>query len=69
MDAELVKIYFQTHGIDVQLFEEATIYNVIPVTFGRAQIFIEKINTQKAHALLEEYERKIAQTHDKGETA
>jgi len=39
MDAELAKVYFQTHGIDVQLFEEATIYNVIRVTFGRAQIF------------------------------
>jgi hypothetical protein len=35
MDAELMKVYFLTHGIDVELFEEATTFNVTPVTFGR----------------------------------
>jgi hypothetical protein len=57
-EAELLKLYFQAHDIEVELFEEATSFNVIPVTFGRAQIFVEKQNMKKARKLLEEYENK-----------
>ena len=59
IEAELIKVYFQTHEIEVELFEEATTSNVIPVTFGRVQIFVEKENAQKARELLKEYEGKI----------
>jgi hypothetical protein len=61
MEAELLKLYLQTNEIEVELFEEATSSDVIPVTFGRVQIFVEKINAQKARNLLEEYEN---QTQD-----
>jgi hypothetical protein len=56
MEAELLKLYLQTNEIEVELFEEATSSDVIPVTFGRVQVFVEKINIQKARDLLKEYE-------------
>ncbi len=56
MEAELIKLYFQSNDIEVELFEEATTQNVIPVSFGRVQIFVEKINAQKAQHLLKEYQ-------------
>lgn len=56
MEAELLKLYFQSYEIDVELFQESTTFDVIPVSFGRVQIFVEKKNAAKAHQLLEEYE-------------
>jgi hypothetical protein len=56
-EAELLKIYFQTNDIEVELFEEATSSDVIPVTFGRVQIFVEKQNEKIARELLEEYQK------------
>lgn len=59
MEAEMLKLYFQARKIDVELFQEATTLDVIPVSFGRVQIFVEKTNIKKAQKLLEEYENKI----------
>lgn len=56
MEAELLKLYLQSYEIEAQLFEEATSSNVIPVTFGRVQIFVEKKNAKKARQALEKYE-------------
>ena len=47
MEAELLKLYFQSNEIEVELFQEATASDVIPVTFGRVQIFVEKKNVKK----------------------
>jgi len=58
MEAEMLKLYFQAEEIEVVLFEEATSFDVIPVTFGRVQIFVEKKNAEQARKLLEEYENK-----------
>jgi hypothetical protein len=55
MEAELLKLYLQTYEIEVELFEEATTSNVIPVSFGRVQIFVEKENAERARKILEEY--------------
>ena len=57
MEAELLKLYFQAHEIELMLFEEATTLDVIPVTFGRVQVFVEKKNAKEARTLLEEYEK------------
>lgn len=55
-EAELLKLYFQANDIDAEIFQEATTFNVIPVTFGRAQIFVEKKNVEEARKLLADYE-------------
>ena len=59
MEAELLKLYFQSNEIEVELFQEATSLNVTPVTFGRVEIYVEKQNAEKARSLLAEYENKI----------
>ena len=59
VEAELLKLYFQSYEIEVELFEEATSLNITPVTFARVQIFVEKKDAKKARKLLEEYESKI----------
>ncbi len=59
MEAELLKLYFQSNEIEVELFQEATSLNVTPVTFGRVEIYVEKQNAEKARGLLAEYENKI----------
>ena len=59
MEAELLKLYFQSNEIEVELFQEATSLNVTPVTFGRVEIYVEKQNAEKARGLLAEYENQI----------
>lgn len=59
MEAELLKLYFQSYEIEVELFQEATTLNITTVTFGRVQVFVEKKNAKKARRVLEEYESKI----------
>jgi hypothetical protein len=58
MEAELIESYLESYEIDVKLFEEAITYNIIPITFGRVQVFVEKENAERARQLLEEYENK-----------
>jgi hypothetical protein len=58
-EAEMLKLYFQAQEIEVELFEEATSSDVIPVTFGRVQIFVERKDMEQARKLLEEYENNM----------
>ena len=58
-EAEMLKLYFQAQEIEVELFEEATSSDVIPVTFGRVQIFVERKDMEQARKLLEEYENNV----------
>jgi len=44
METELLKLYFQSHGIELEAFEEAVTSDLTPVTFGRVQVFVEKKN-------------------------
>lgn len=60
-EAELLKLYFQAHEIEVELFEEAITSTIATVTFGRVQVFVEKKNATQARELLEEYESKIGE--------
>ena len=55
-EGEILKLYLQAHEIEVEVFEEATTSNVIPVTFGRVQVFVEKKKAEKARKLLDAYE-------------
>jgi hypothetical protein len=55
-EGELLKLYFQSCGIEVELFEEATSQSIIPVTFGRVQVYVKREDTEQARKLLEEYE-------------
>ena len=58
-EAEMLKLYFQAQEIEVELFEEATSSDVIPVTFGRVQIFVERKDMEQARKLLKEYENHV----------
>lgn len=55
-EGELLKLYFQSCGIEVELFEEATSQSIIPVTFGRVQVYVKREDTEQARKLLEEYQ-------------
>jgi hypothetical protein len=57
-EGELLKLYFQSCDIEVELFEEATSQSVIPVTFGRVQVYVKREDAERAQKLLEEYENK-----------
>jgi hypothetical protein len=58
MEAELLKMYFQAHKIELQTFEDAETSSLIPVTFGRVRIYVGKKDAKKARKLLLEYENK-----------
>lgn len=58
MEAELLKLYFKSYDIELETFEEASTSNVIPVTFGRVRVMVEKKNAEQARKLLEEYNHK-----------
>ena len=62
VEAELLKLYFQAHKIELEIFEEAATSSVYTVTFGRVRVYVEKKNAKKARKLLEEYESKIDDT-------
>jgi hypothetical protein len=56
MEAELLKSYLESHEIDVKIFEESLTHDIVPVAFGRVQVFVEKEKIERAQKLLEEYE-------------
>lgn len=58
VEGELLKLYFQSCDVEVELFEEATSQNITTVTFGRVQVYVKKEDTKRARKLLEEYETK-----------
>lgn len=58
MEAEWIKSYLESNEMDVKLFEEALTHDIVPIAFGRVQIFVEKENLERARELLEEYQNK-----------
>jgi hypothetical protein len=59
VEGELLKLYFQSCDVEVELFEEASTQNVITVTFGRVQVYVKKEDAKRARKLLEKYENKL----------
>lgn len=58
MEADLLKSYFEAHGIDIELFQEAVGHHIYPVTvngLGRVQLFVAKEQAEAARQLLEDY--------------
>ncbi len=58
LEAEFIKSYLQSQGIDVELFQESVGQHIYPVTIdglGRVQIFVPKEQAAEARQLLEEY--------------
>ena len=58
LEAEFVKSYLESQGIDVELFQESVGHHIYPVTvdgLGRVQIFVPKEQAKEAHRLYEEY--------------
>jgi len=58
MEAELLKLYFQAHKIELEIFEEASTSSVYTVTFGRVRVYVKKKNAKRARKLLEQYENR-----------
>ena len=58
LEAEFIKSYLESQGIESELFQESVGHHIYPVTIdglGRVQIFVPKDQAQEARALLEEY--------------
>lgn len=58
LEAELLKTYFEAHGIEIELFQEAVGHHIYPVTvdgLGRVQLFVPKEQAEAARQLLDEY--------------
>lgn len=58
LEAEFLKSYFESQGIEVELFQESIGHHIYPVTvdgLGRVQIFVSKEQAAEARKLLEEY--------------
>lgn len=58
MEADLLKSYFEAHGINIELFQEAVGHHIYPVTvngLGRVQLFVAKEQAEAARQLLEDY--------------
>ena len=56
--ADLLKIYFEASGIDVELFQESLGQHIYPTSLdilGNVQIYVPKEQLEVAHQLLEEY--------------
>jgi hypothetical protein len=58
LEAEFIKSYLESQGIEVELFQESIGHHIYPVTvngLGRVQIFVSKEQASEARKLLEEY--------------
>ena len=58
LEAEFLKSYMESQGIEVELFQESIGHHIYPVTvngLGRVQIFVSKEQAPEARQLLEEY--------------
>ena len=58
LEAEFIKSYLASQGIDCELFQESVGHHIYPVTIdglGRVQIFVPKEQAIEARKLLEEY--------------
>ncbi|HKJ37638.1 MAG TPA: hypothetical protein VJ972_02600 [Anaerolineales bacterium] len=62
MEADLLKSYFEAHGIDIELFQEAVGHHIYPVTvngLGLVQLFVSKEQADAARGLLDEFNNGI----------
>ena len=60
LEAEFIKSYLQSQGIEIELFQESIGHHIYPVTvdgLGRVQIFVPREQSKEARRLLEEYNR------------
>lgn len=60
LEAEFIKSYLESQGIEVELFQESIGHHIYPVTvdgLGRVQIFVSKDQASEARKLLEEYDK------------
>ena len=58
MEADVLKTYFEAHGIEIELIQEAVGHHIYPVTvngLGRVELFVAKEQAEEARKLLEEY--------------
>jgi hypothetical protein len=58
LEAEFIKSYLESQGIEVELFQESIGHHIYPVTvngLGRVQIFVPKVQAKEARQLYEEY--------------
>jgi hypothetical protein len=58
LEAEFIKSYLESQGIEVELFQESVGHHIYPVTvngLGRVQMFVPKNQAKEAHKLFEEY--------------
>lgn len=58
LEAEFIKSYLESQGIEVELFQESIGHHIYPVMvdgLGRVQIFVPKEQTKEAQRILEEY--------------
>jgi len=58
LEAEFIKSYLESQGIETELFQESVGHHIYPVTIdglGRVQIFVSKEQAKEAHEILDEY--------------
>ncbi len=58
LEAEFLKSYLESQGIDVELFQESIGHHIYAVTvdgLGRVQLFVPKDQATEARRLLDEY--------------
>ena len=58
LEAEFIKSYLESQGIESELFQESVGHHIYPVTIdglGRVQIFVPKDQVKEARELLDEY--------------
>lgn len=58
LEAEFIKSYLESQGVEVELFQESIGHHIYPVMvdgLGRVQIFVPKEQVKEAQRLLEEY--------------
>lgn len=58
LEAEFIKSYLESQGIEVELFQESIGHHIYPVMvdgLGRVQIFVSKDQIQEAKQILEQY--------------
>lgn len=58
LEAEFIKSYMESEGIETELFQESVGHHIYPVTInglGRVQIFVSKEQAAEARQILEQY--------------
>ena len=58
LEAEFLKSFLESQGIDVELFQESIGHHIYPVTvngLGRVQIFVPKEQATEARQIYEKY--------------